>query len=334
MSESKDGAKKRLRKQPRMRRVYSASSVPMRGEAMPKTAQKRKRRNSTQRIRRPLAGAKAIILNSRWLSLGVLGLAAYALFIIGGAARFYLNYIPVEGSSSIEINEIVAESGLAGQHIFAADPQSAADHIGALGGVVTATVTLHWPSDVMIRIREKPPLATWQEGDQSYWIDEDGQLSMARAQTVGLLNIISEIPLAEVIDEQAAAGEEEVTADEEVAAEETEEATETTAEVTDETATETDEAGSQAAFVPQPVLMGALQLRELRPNIDKLYYRPSDGLGYQDGRGWTAYFGVGRDMHQKLVVYETVVAYLLERGLRPAYISVANQHKPYYRLAP
>ncbi len=334
MSERKDSTKQRLRKQPRMRRVYSSSSVPMRGASVPKTAAKRKRRNSTQRIRRPLAGAKAIILNSRWLSLGVLGLAAYALFIIGGDDRFYLNYIPVEGSSSIEINEIVAESGLAGQHIFAADPQSAADHIGAMGGVVTATVTLHWPNEVMIRLREKPPLATWQEGDQSYWIDEDGQLSVARAQTVGLLNIISDVPLAAAIDEQAAGDEEQVVVDE-ATAEATAEATEATAETTaNEASTDTEDAGSRAAFVPQPVLLGALQLRELRPNIDKLYYRPSDGLGYQDGRGWTAYFGVGRDMHQKLVVYETVVAYLLERGLRPATISVANQHKPYYRLAP
>ena len=334
MSERKDGSKQRLRKQPRMRRVYSASSVPMLDASVPKTAKKRKRRNSQQRIRRPLAGAKAIILNSRWLSLGVLGLAAYALFIIGGDDRFYLNYIPVEGSSSIEINEIVAESGLAGQHIFAADPQSAADQIGEMGGVVTATVTLHWPNEVMIRLREKPPLATWQEGDQSYWIDEDGHLSVARAQTVGLLNIVSEVPLAADLDAPVATGQEDATADEEAIAGEAEEVKEAMAETAGETAIEADEPGSQAAFVPQPVLHGALQLRELRPNIDKLYYRPSDGLGYQDGRGWTAYFGVGRDMHQKLVVYETVVAYLLERGLRPAYISVANQHKPYYRLAP
>ncbi len=45
-------------------------------------------------------------------------------------------------------------------------------------------------------------------------------------------------------------------------------------------------------------------------------------------------FCTGRDMHQKLVVYETLVADLLERGTYPAYISVSNQHKPYYRLNP
>jgi hypothetical protein len=83
-------------------------------------------------------------------------------------------------------------------------------------------------------------------------------------------------------------------------------------------------------FIPQDVLLGALQLRQLRPNIDKLYYRPSGGLSYQDGRGWRAYFGNGTDMNQKLAVYETIIADLSARGIQPQYVSVSNQEKPYY----
>ena len=325
MSTRKTNEKQRLRKQPRMRRVYSASSTPLPGLSMPKTATKRKQRNNRQRISRPMAGVRGVVLNSRWISLAVAALSLYALFIIGGDDRFYLNYIPVEGSSTIDINGVVAESGLAGRHIFAADPQEAADRISEIGGVVTATVTLHWPNDVMIRIREKPPLATWQEGDKSFWIDDDGQLTASRAQTVGLLNIVSEAPPASTASD---AIREKV--DKIIGIEEADEP------VADENEATLDEktVASRAAFVPRDVLAGALQLRELRPNIDKLYYKPSEGLGYQDGRGWTAYFGTGRDMHQKLVVYETIVANLLERGARPAYISVANQYKPYYRLVP
>lgn len=222
------------------------------------------------------------MLNSRWISLAVAALCVYALFIIGGDDRFYLNYIPVEGSSTIDINSIVAESGLAGRHIFAADPQEAADRISEIGGVVTATVTLHWPNDVMIRIREKPPLATWQEGDKTFWIDEDGQLTTSRAQTVGLLNIISEAPPDSAAPDAIREKVDKIIG--------TEEAGEP---VTDESETTTDEetVASRAAFVPRDVLAGALQLRELRPNIDKLYYKPSDGLGYQDGRGWTPISG-------------------------------------------
>lgn len=324
----KEQPKPHLRKQPRMRRINTASAVPLPDLSTPevrsarKTADKRKRRNSQQRIRKPLAGVMGVVLSTRWISLAVLAACAYALFIIGGDEGFYLNYIPVEGATSLDINHVVEESGLAGRHIFAADPQEAADHIGELGGVITATVTLKWPNEVAIRIREKPPLATWQEGDQLYWIDEGGRLSLARAETVGLLNIISEIPPSAASIAVAAEGDEEAAdpdaADEVIAGEATDEAHE-------------EASSSQAAFVPQAVLEGALQLRELRPNIDRLYYHPADGLGYQDGRGWRAYFGAGRDMHQKLVVYETIVADLLERGIMPAYISVANQYKPYYR---
>jgi hypothetical protein len=85
------------------------------------------------------------------------------------------------------------------------------------------------------------------------------------------------------------------------------------------------------AFIPQDVMDGAKQLRQLRPNIEKLYYRGDSGLSYQDGRGWRVYFGTGTDMNQKLVIYETIVEDLLARGLTPQYISVSNQEKPYYR---
>jgi hypothetical protein len=325
-----------------MRRVQAATAAPLPDLSTPearsarKTAAKRKRRNSQQRIRRPIAGVMGFVLNTRWISLAVLAACAYTLFIIGGDDRFYLNTIPVEGATSLDINHVVAESGLAGVHIFAADPQEAADRLGQMGGVITASVTLHWPNDVSIILREKPPLATWQEGEKAYWIDEDGGLSPARAQTVGLLNIVSEV----TSDNSVTSDESRVTSDEEVASDRSAVSSEEEETANEEQTTDEEEqpAGdgvdAQVAFVPRAVLEGALQLRALRPNIDKLFYRPSGGLSYQDGRGWRAYFGVGQDMHQKLVVYETVVAQLMERGIRPEYISVSNQYKPYYRALP
>lgn len=340
---------KRLRKQPQMRRIQAASAASLAGASMSKTAQKRKRRQSAQRIARPLSTARAIVFNARWLSLGIMGLCVYALYLIGVDQRFYLNYIPVQGATSLEINDVVAESGLAGRHIFAADPQAAADRIGQMGGVVTATVTLHWPNEVLVSLREKPPLATWEEGSETYWIDEDGNLSLARAETVGLLHIVSEEPVVDA-GEQGSGGAGETDANAESASSDAESASsdaESTAPdandeepaTDDQQATTNDETADDGttaniAFVPRPVLEGAIQLRQLRPNIDKLYYNTSGGLSYQDGRGWRAYFGSGRDMHQKLAVYETVVASLMGRGLRPEYISVSNQYKPFYRLLP
>jgi cell division septal protein FtsQ len=95
---------------------------------------------------------------------------------------------------------------------------------------------------------------------------------------------------------------------------------------------EQEESIGEATFVGDDVLDGALQLKELRPNIDRLYYLPGSGLSYQDGRGWRAYFGSGTDMEQKLAVYETIVEELVARSVVPAYISVRNHTKPYYMV--
>jgi hypothetical protein len=81
----------------------------------------------------------------------------------------------------------------------------------------------------------------------------------------------------------------------------------------------------------EDIIKGALQLRELRTNIDELFHRPGPGLSYQDGRGWRVYFGSGTDMDQKLAVYDAIFEHLQVRNVTPAYVSVSNHLKPYYK---
>lgn len=83
--------------------------------------------------------------------------------------------------------------------------------------------------------------------------------------------------------------------------------------------------------LPAEAVLGAVLLRQLRPNIEKLYYDPTRGLSYQDGRGWRGYFGVGADMEKKLSVYEALVEQLMQQGENPAKISVEDLDAPYYR---
>jgi hypothetical protein len=84
--------------------------------------------------------------------------------------------------------------------------------------------------------------------------------------------------------------------------------------------------------VPPEAVAGALQLRELRPNIELLHYDAQRGLSYADGRGWRGYFGVGTDMPQKLAVYERLVEDLLAKGIQPRLISVERPLAPYYQI--
>ena len=91
---------------------------------------------------------------------------------------------------------------------------------------------------------------------------------------------------------------------------------------------------NDSSYIDTPIINGALQLKDLRPNIEHLFYRPENGLSYQDGRGWRGHFGTGSDMDQKLVVYETLVEDLLNKGKVISYISVRNQAKPFYKAEP
>jgi hypothetical protein len=310
---------RKLRKQPKRRRVQSSSAIPMPRLSVPKTAKKRRRRNR-RRARLPLDGIKRFIFTSRWLSLSLLALTVYALVMIGMDARFYLTLVPVQGTTSIPPAHVVQASGLAGAHIFAADPNQAATQIAELPGVISSVVTLSWPNEVRIEIQEDSPIAVWQENGQQHWITENGDLIPARAESQGLLVIESEIPSANKGEPASKQGDQPQQANEQGDGPPPENEQQ-----------QVEVSATSLAFIPDSVLEGALQLRELRPNIHKLYYRPSGGLSYQDGRGWRAYFGVGTDMEQKLAVYETLVAELLARGLTPVYISVSNQQKPYYR---
>ncbi len=298
---------KRLRKQPPARRMQVATPVYGGDLDVPGTARRRRRRNRPA-VRSGIAAAKWVLFSARWISLAVFVLCAYGLYLIGQEPGFYLNEIPVDGANYLAPAEVIDASQLAGIHVFAADPEEAARQIDALPGVLSASVVLQWPNQVSIQIHEETPIVIWEQEGRDYWVNDRGELIPARTAVPGLLRIRAEkgaFTLTEAEQDSAEAD---------------------MADAVDEAA-----AVTPIPFVPAEVLAGALRLRALRPNIDALYYRPGGGLSYQDGRGWRAYFGVGSDMEQKLVVYELLVENLLERQLTPEYISVSNQEKPYYR---
>jgi cell division septal protein FtsQ len=264
-------------------RVQATGAAALPHIKVPADAKRRKRRNS-RRYRLPMASVKHLVFSARWVSVLVLGVCIWALFTIARDESFYLTTIPVEGAKIFSASEIVAKSGLANVHIFAADPNEAARRIGEMPGITSAEVSLQWPNLVTIQVTESEPVAVWRQNGRTYWIDGARQLIPARASVSGLLVIESEV----------------------------------------------NEDVPEDTFVANDVLAGALQLRSLRANIDRLYYDPGNGLSYQDGRGWRAYFGSGLNMEQKLAVYETVVEDLLDRSVNPEYISVRNELKPYY----
>lgn len=296
---------RKLKQQPKMQRVNAAYAPAPRLVLPRETVQAARQRQKSQsrlKFRWPTQLLWRIVTSPRWISLGVLALAVYALVLVGGSATFYLTAIPVEGVYSVAAEEVVSASGLAGQHIFAADPARAAEAIAQVPGVISAEVELSWPNVVHIRITEDAPIAIWRQGEESFWINQQGGLMPARLNVPGLLTIESDT--AEV--------------------------------VMGRTLSEPTEEGAVAEVihlgrVPEDILRGALLLNQMFPEQMTIRYGRVEGFIYSDPRGWDVYLGTGDDMAQKLAVYEALVEDLRQRDLTPTYVSVSNQKKPYYR---
>ncbi len=303
-SEQQTTRKKRLRKQPRVRRINASASLAMPRMRVPATANRRRKRN-IRRLRVPSEAIRSVLLSARWASLLLVILSVGALAVIGFHEDFYVTFIPVDGVASISPEEVVAASGLAGAHVFSVDPGKVAENIRKLPGVISATVNLSWPNEVQISIREDTPVAIWLQDNQQYWVSKEGALLPARLSVGGLLVIQAEgfpLPGAAPVDPL-----------------------ETGEEVRDATPE------SELPYLPPEILAGALELQRIKPSLTRLYYDPSGGLSFLDGSGWRAYFGSGDNIPGKMVVYEAVIADLLSRSLTPQYVSVANYEKPYYR---
>jgi cell division septal protein FtsQ len=90
-----------------------------------------------------------------------------------------------------------------------------------------------------------------------------------------------------------------------------------------------EEAIGPTDHIEQDVVDGARQLQELVPTERRLRYDPFLGLGFRDERGWEAWFGSGRDMPVKILVYRRMVDDLLARNITPSVVNVSNPDRPY-----
>ncbi|HSH02121.1 MAG TPA: FtsQ-type POTRA domain-containing protein [Anaerolineae bacterium] len=297
----------RRRQQPKRRQLDNVDPTAMPQVILTEAAKRRRRQQQNQQLQAWLGTGQNLLLSTRWLSLAILLICLYTILQISIDERFYLTQIPVDGLATIPPGEIMAATGIAGKHIFAIDPNQVAADIAQVPGVVSSAVTLSWPNQVQVSIVEDSPIAIWEQDGTDFWINKQGAIFPARGlQVPGLLRIISELPPPPLPEPPPNAD-------------------------PNEPAEPSWEDTLPLAFVPQDVLDGAFLLRELRPELNELYYRSADGLSFVDERGRRIYMGTGLDMNQKLAIYEAIRADLVSRNLTFSYISVSNQAKPYYR---
>lgn len=86
-----------------------------------------------------------------------------------------------------------------------------------------------------------------------------------------------------------------------------------------------------APVIPIEVLRAAAVLNAQIPQATQLEYDPGHGLGFEDPRGWVAFFGADGDMVLKARIYEALAAVLQSSKARVGFVSVEDPATPYYR---
>lgn len=305
---------KQLKKQPRLQRankigMFSAVVAPA------PSVTRRKRAKTWRKVEGPLKVIQNIVFSARWISLAVLIGVGYLLYGFINSPNYFITEIPIVGAESIPRAEIAETSGLAGRHIFAADPELAAEAILEMPGITAADVRLSWPNQVDIVVVEEQPVAIWMSNGTAWWINKEGGLFPAREDRTDLLmidangtdGILGQSLLASVPED----GNDSVL-------------------TTDELEVIEPNYGS----IPDEILHGAIQLSRLEPYgepITSFQFNDNSGLHFTDPRGWDTHWGTGINMDQKLAVYNALVSELEANGIVPIYISVENPQRPIYR---
>ena len=113
------------------------------------------------------------------LLLLALGWLTYQFF---ATEAFYVYEARVVGNQLVPAEEIYQNSGLEGMSIFWINPARVEVTIASLPNIKEARVHCGLPNRVTIEVVERQPQVIWQQGENRYWIDEEGTVLPARGE--------------------------------------------------------------------------------------------------------------------------------------------------------
>ncbi|GEM_PF-506810 len=145
-----------------------------------------------------LRWAMVMLRNGRLpAGIGALVLGGSLAFVMTDA-RFSVNRVVVTGVAALSGSTIAETTGVLGQSVFSVDSAAVARRIAALPGVQRSEVRTEAPDTIVVRIEERHAALVWDAGDQSYLVDEAGDVlgqSDANAPPLPHLQALAGIPI-------------------------------------------------------------------------------------------------------------------------------------------
>jgi cell division protein FtsQ len=249
-------------------------------------------------VRMPAVQITSAGIRSRVLSLALSLLLGACLYLAAALPEFHVAPAQVTGNQRISADEINSALNATGRSIFTVTSAELETRLRLnYPELEAAQVTISLPNVVHVSVVERQPVLLWQLGNGYTWIDANGVAFRPRG-TPGALIPVEALAAPPPTTEAAK------------------------------------DPLSPVAYV-SPDLVKAIQTVAADvPAGTTMEYDPKYGLGWQDGRGWKAFFGTdATDMPLKLQIYKSLVDSLAQKGIQPTFISVQYANAPYYRIS-
>jgi len=223
----------------------------------------------------------------------IFGLALYLAFTL---PELRVTVAQVTGNQIVTPADVNSVLNISGQPVFMLNPADLETRLRLnYPELASVRVSVALPNLVTVDVRERKPAVRWEQGGGYTWVAEDGIAFRPRGEMVGLISVVaaSAPPVAGAVADPL----------------------------------------TPAPFISADMVQALNGLAGHVPPGQSILYDARMGFGWNDPRGWRAYFGATpSDIELKMRVYESLVASLTQRGIHPALINVTYPTAPYYRM--
>lgn len=281
---------------------YTAPVVARGGFAQPSTNRRKplKRRfdltTSAPGVELRLPALPMVALGWRALSGSLTILLTVVLVYLWNAPTYRVDDIQIEGLQRLTSRDIYSFMNVRGEPIFAVDAVQVLQGLQtAFPELATMSLQVDLPAKLLLTLEERQPVLAWEQDGRTVWVDANGIAFPPRGDLQPDFLVIAE---------------------------------------TDPPAVSLQARAAHQLLDPEMVNT-LISVYALAPEGQPLVYSAEYGLGWQDPKGWQAYFGHDlSDAAAKLQVYQSLRRYLIDEKIKPVFVSVAYPHAPYYRLEP
>lgn len=239
----------------------------------------------------------------RLFSFALVASLAALLYTMWNSPRFIVLETQINGLQRLSSRDVNTVLDVRNQPIFNLDATELRERVvQAFPEFSSVQVSISLPAEVVVTVDERQPVITWRQDGRTLLVDPNGVAFPLRNLEDSAPTLVVEAMGSPVSVEQDLM----------------------------EAQTASTNASNQLLTVD--MVSTLISLGAQAPAGVPLVYDPGRGFGWQDERGWQAYFGQVTDMEMKLKVYNALVRKLEQKGERPALISVEYVHTPYYRL--